>query len=96
MSTYSIGEVGDQILDGQGPGLELVIQPKASHRLVSSKSPLRGSLRDAGGEEGLGGRREYHLVKVFCCTLIHCFSTVNMLTTFRADCREEVNDSGVC
>lgn len=20
----------------------------------------------------------YHLVKVFCCTLIHCFSTVNI------------------
>jgi hypothetical protein len=27
---------------------------------------------------------KYHFVKVFCCTLIHCFSTVNMLTTFRA------------
>lgn len=31
-------------------------------------------------------RRQYHLVKVFCCTLIHCFSTVNIFAeTFRAE-----------
>ena len=30
------------------------------------------------GEGGAG--RANHLVKVFCCTLIHCFSTVNMFT----------------
>lgn len=27
------------------------------------------------------GYKAYHLVKVFCCTRIHCFSTINILGT---------------
>lgn len=69
-ATHTIGEVCDEVLDGQGAGLELVIQPGESHcQFWESREEQE--------------REKYHFVKVFCCTLIHCFSTVNMLATFR-------------
>ena len=56
------------------------------HEVVMVREIYTPALRKGGGQEGKrGGARSDkqkttdHLVKVFCCTLIHCFSTVNMI-----------------
>lgn len=53
--------------------------------------------RYRSGKEGEEGRdspmkkpkKTYHLVKVFCCTLTHCFSTVNIFNSGRRHSRAD-------
>lgn len=85
VGTHAIGKIMHEVFDRYVPNLEFVVQPTWSIiDLVSFLELVSKTDWEEGGQRERKDITETnHFVKVFCCTLIHCFSTTNMVAAAR-------------